>query len=326
MEDNNTAQTTDNTMVKKVLCIWHQGCLDGFGAAWLVLRHFGPDNVELLGGVYNEPPPPAHKLEGRTVFIVDFSYDLQTLSFISQHAEQLILLDHHITACDAITSALQLDNVKGHFSTEHSGALLTWNWFHPNEDAPALIQHISDRDLWRFELAHTREICAALYSYSMDFDTWNELLQRPWVEFLKEGEALEREKQRNIEAAFEKRYIIQMCGYRVPVMNVPHQWASDAGHLMCQRLKTGRKHFSVTYFLDSAGAQVSLRSTEDGLNVGEIAKMFGGGGHKHAAGFRVPCNDNFTMNRLLTPLNQLHPFPPDESEVIQQHVNGEKCK
>jgi nanoRNase/pAp phosphatase (c-di-AMP/oligoRNAs hydrolase) len=32
----------------------------------------------------------------------------------------------------------------------------------------------------------------------------------------------------------------------------------------------------------------SLRSTEEGLDVAEIAKQYGGGGHKHASGFRVP--------------------------------------
>lgn len=32
----------------------------------------------------------------------------------------------------------------------------------------------------------------------------------------------------------------------------------------------------------------SLRSREGGVDVSEIAKQFGGGGHKHAAGFRLP--------------------------------------
>ena len=30
-----------------------------------------------------------------------------------------------------------------------------------------------------------------------------------------------------------------------------------------------------------------LRSAPDGLDVAEIAEKFGGGGHKHAAGFRI---------------------------------------
>jgi len=32
----------------------------------------------------------------------------------------------------------------------------------------------------------------------------------------------------------------------------------------------------------------SLCSIEDGLDVSEIAKAYGGGGHSHTAGFQVP--------------------------------------
>jgi len=34
----------------------------------------------------------------------------------------------------------------------------------------------------------------------------------------------------------------------------------------------------------------SLRSQEGGIDVSEIAIKFGGGGHKHAAGFKVDRN------------------------------------
>lgn len=36
------------------------------------------------------------------------------------------------------------------------------------------------------------------------------------------------------------------------------------------------------------GRVFSLRSTEDGPDVSEIAKSYGGGGHKNAAGFQMP--------------------------------------
>ena len=35
------------------------------------------------------------------------------------------------------------------------------------------------------------------------------------------------------------------------------------------------------------GRTFSLRSREDGLDVSEIATLFGGGGHRNAAGFRL---------------------------------------
>ena len=43
---------------------------------------------------------------------------------------------------------------------------------------------------------------------------------------------------------------------------------------------------SVTWYLDKNRKNiVSLRSNEHGVDVSEVAKNCGGGGHKHAAGF-----------------------------------------
>jgi nanoRNase/pAp phosphatase (c-di-AMP/oligoRNAs hydrolase) len=59
--------------------------------------------------------------------------------------------------------------------------------------------------------------------------------------------------------------------------------ASEAGDEMCKG-----KPFAATYYVDKDGMyNFSLRSSEDGIDVSEIAKVYGGGGHKHAAGFKV---------------------------------------
>jgi uncharacterized protein len=45
--------------------------------------------------------------------------------------------------------------------------------------------------------------------------------------------------------------------------------------------------FAACYWDVPNGQVFSLRSCENGVDVSEIAKQFGGGGHKHAAGFTV---------------------------------------
>ena len=45
--------------------------------------------------------------------------------------------------------------------------------------------------------------------------------------------------------------------------------------------------FAATFFYDGEGYVFSLRSDDNGLDVSEIAKQYGGGGHKHAAGFKL---------------------------------------
>jgi uncharacterized protein len=72
-------------------------------------------------------------------------------------------------------------------------------------------------------------------------------------------------------------------GHNVPVANLPYTLSSDAGHLMGKG-----EPFAACYMDDPTGRTFSLRSAPDGIDVSEIAKNYGGGGHKHAAGFKVP--------------------------------------
>jgi len=52
------------------------------------------------------------------------------------------------------------------------------------------------------------------------------------------------------------------------------------------------KHpFAACYYDGPNGRNFSLRSRDDGADVGEIAKLYGGGGHPHASGFRVAYSD-----------------------------------
>jgi nanoRNase/pAp phosphatase (c-di-AMP/oligoRNAs hydrolase) len=46
--------------------------------------------------------------------------------------------------------------------------------------------------------------------------------------------------------------------------------------------------FAACYWDTPESRVFGLRSGEDGADVSEIAKQYGGGGHKHAAGFKVP--------------------------------------
>ena len=66
----------------------------------------------------------------------------------------------------------------GHYielDDERSGAMLAWEYFHPDKPAPMLIMHIDDRDRWQFKLAGSKEFNAALRSYEpWSFEQWFE--------------------------------------------------------------------------------------------------------------------------------------------------------
>jgi hypothetical protein len=98
-----------------------------------------------------------------------------------------------------------------------------------------------------------------------------------------EGEAIERKHfkdMREMLAVTMREMLIG--GYRVPVANLPYTMASDAGHEMAKG-----KPFAACYWDTPKGRVFSLRSSDDGVDVSEVAKQYGGGGHCNASGFTV---------------------------------------
>lgn len=266
----------------KTLCIYHGNCADGFGAALAVRNGLGPDNVEFHPGVHQDPPPD---VTGREVIIVDFSYKQPVLLEMARRAKRILILDHHKSAQKELVDLP--DNVVAHFDMDRSGAMMAWEHFLPDTPIPRLIAHIQDRDLWRFELPGTREIQAAVFSYEYDFGVWESLMLGDINELRKEGRALERKHFKDINEFIKvASYRMTIAGYDVPVLNAPYFFSSDAGHIMGEG-----ELFAACYWDTPEGRVFSLRSADDGLDVSEIATLHGGGGHEHAAGFRLPLNE-----------------------------------
>ena len=273
--------SNDKSELKK-LCIYHHNCLDGFAAAWAVRNALG-DNVEFYKGIHQQPPPDVN---GQDVILVDFSYKKDVLENMLKTAASIIIIDHHISAEKDLSELLTTGKINGLFDMNKSGAMLAWEWFNPTQQPPKLIEYIQDRDLWVFKLDGTREIHAALSSYPYDFVVWDKLMNsnKDELEALKrDGKAIERRLQKDINeliASGVRR--MNIAGYNVPVLNAPSAYISDAGHIM-----SIGEPFAACYWDHRDGRSFSLRSSEDGIDVTEVAKKYGGGGHKKAAGFTM---------------------------------------
>lgn len=270
----------DNFFIPDI-CIYHGNCADGFGAAYAVWKRFG-DEVEYIAGTYGMTPPD---VAGKAVLLVDFSFKREVIEEMLKTAAAIFIIDHHKTAIDDLMPLLTGDSsyvIDAFFDIERSGAMLAWQHYHGGTP-PALIEHIQDRDLWRFKLPGTREIQAALFSYPYDFEMWDKLVHMPTEQLISDGAAIERKHFKDIDELLgvtQRRMII--AGFNVPVANLPYTFSSDAGHKMGKH-----EPFAACYYDTPQGRCFSLRSTEGGVDVGEIAKQYGGGGHKHAAGFTL---------------------------------------
>jgi hypothetical protein len=271
----------------KPLCIYHATCADGFTAAWVIWKHFKGE-VDFFPGVYQTPPPD---VKGRDVVFVDFSYKRAIMEVMLNLANSVTIIDHHKTAIEDLKGLPFKETV---FDTNHSGAMLAWMWMNPGiQGAPPLIRYVEDRDLWKFRLTESRNINACIFAYEYTFENWNYLhnflLEPGGLQLAATmGAAIERKHHKDVaELVKATRRNMEIGGHIIPVANLPYTLTSDAGHLMASEL-TGGKVFAACYWDTPEGRVFSLRATDEGMDVAEIAKQYGGGGHKHAAGFKVP--------------------------------------
>jgi len=259
------------------MCIYHGNCADGFGAAWVVRKALG--EIEFHPGNYQEPPPD---VTGKDVVMVDFTYKRPVLLGMAEKANSILILDHHKTAAEDLIDLPA--NVTAKFDMNRSGAMLAWDHFFVGEIPPPLLLHIEDRDLWRFALQNTRQIQANVFSFPYDFQVWDTLMATAPAALAAEGEAIERKHFKDIRELLgvTTREMV-IGGHRVPAANLPYTMSSDAGH----ELAKGHP-FAACYWDTPTGRVFSLRSNAYGVDVSEVAKQYGGGGHRNAAGFSVP--------------------------------------
>lgn len=250
--------------------IYHANCADGFCAAWLAHKAW-PD-AEFIPANYGDEPPD---VKGKHVIIVDFSYKRPVLEKMYSEAASLVVLDHHKTAEAELTGLPYAT-----FDMNKSGAHLIWdylgfvahNW---------VMNYVEDRDLWRWQLPDSREISATISSYPMSFNHWDELYKRRPILAAKEGHAILRCQKQIIEKHVKNAYETQLGDHKVLCCNAT-TLISEIGEALGKD-----RPFSITYFYNGDEYIYSLRSHKDGVDVSEIAKEFGGGGHKHAAGFKL---------------------------------------
>lgn len=316
----------------KDLVFYHADCADGFGAAFAAWLRLG-DSAEYVPVKYGQFETAADlgmkfdpQFGERKVFILDFSFNRPVMDYLFRVAEHVTWLDHHKTAFEMwcrkapdlfFTTHKESDQRKIIVLDDcKSGALLAWEHFHPNKTVPMMIQHIDDRDRWQFRLENTREFSAALFARRpWSFEDWHRMFVQTYVphggstsEMLRlyhEGHAILRAHDQDVVSAVKQarkcklRVTINDDPKKVPVsidyhglaVNCPPSLSSDVGHALAKQCGA----YGLCWSLDKDGvAQCSLRSTGD-YDVSAIAKCYGGGGHRNAAGFRTTFDELKTI-------------------------------
>lgn len=292
--------------MSKAAVIYHGGCPDGWCAAWVAYNALKEQEgivASLHPATHGQAPPDLG--DAHRVYIVDFSYPHRVLVEMAEH-RGVIVLDHHRTAIDDICShhgddigqAPWGEGAKGDkwvarydtwyetvLDDNRSGAGITWDFFHPGEPRPWLVDYVEDRDLWRWQLPDSKAVNAGIQTGGYDLGTWDD-----WHQHLSPGIMAEHGRgalaqiDAYCRAAAGHAYWCRMGDREFPVVNVTYMMCSDVAAYMLDHFETDMAGY---FFHDGHLWQYGFRS-RNGVTVHDHAQAFGGGGHPQAAGCRAP--------------------------------------
>jgi uncharacterized protein len=270
--------------LKKIVVIYHDQCRDGFGAAYAAWKKFG-DKASYIPRKTQDPVPEG--LHGKEIYVVDYSYKKPDLEKLLEANKSVVIIDHHETAKEAVTSFKE--NV---FDMDHSGAVLAWMYFHPHTEVPRLLLYIEDHDLWRFKMEHNREFGAALGEYNQDFETWDQLNKNledrdHFSKFISLGGAIAGFEDKLVQKLVAFREKVLFEGHEIYAVNCSRLYRSIVAHELSNlNGKEGGVEMAIVYYRYDGKVHCSLRSNGD-VDVRTMAEKYGGGGHKNASSIRV---------------------------------------
>jgi hypothetical protein len=270
------------------VCIYHAGCPDGFGAAWAAWQAWGEDALYVARG-HDDALSPAD-YAGDHVLFADIAPPPDAWKGLAEQVDQLVVLDHHVSARDsyhaepALAEAVEHNGHHVVFDLTHSGAVLTWQHLHPERPLPGLLAYIEDQDLWRWQLPGSREVNATISSHLRSFDTWARLAGAPLETLVAEGTPILRAMRMEVDRALASAHPVRVLGQKLVAVNARLQRA-EIGHELAERRAFGTSA-GIVYRLTDDRVDVSIYSVGD-FDVAKIAAGLGGGGHRNAAGFTV---------------------------------------
>ncbi len=274
----------ENKITKDIVILYHADCNDGFGAAWAAWKKFG-DEADYIpvghGGTYPD------YFSNKEIYTVDLTLPKEITEKLLKTNKRLTSIDHHIGAKE-ITEMTQDYS----FDNNHSGAVLAWKYFHPDKPVPKLLLFIEDIDIWKFEYPETKNFISALNLYDFSFELFDKValeIKDPVKlgEYISKGQVISQHDKKIIDQLSQTAILVEFEGYKVYAVNAPDFVKSELGHKLAQSFP-----FAIVWRQKKDKVFVSLRS-DSGINVSEIAKKYGGGGHRTAASFSFPAGQPF---------------------------------
>lgn len=256
---------------------------DGFTSAWLASKYLKVD--QFIPCPRNFIPAD---VKDSIVYLLDLCFGKKNMTKIISKAKKVIVYDHHKTAIPVLEHlSKKFDKNKFEYvcDVNKCAAMITLEQLHIGQKPTKYLKFVSyvqDKDLWVWKQSFSREVDAYFKLFDFTFENWNHIfdeLNNNFDKIVETGTIVLRYRQRLIDK------IIEMAAQKgkdnVMTVNSP-VLQSEIGN----QLASKAKYVKIWHINDKDNESVSLRSVGD-LDVSEIAKEFGGGGHKNAAGYQI---------------------------------------
>lgn len=287
MEENKKLHTT---------IIYHADADGRMGAAiakkYYLENAYKENELEFIETNHGKPFPFKDKYE--RIVIIDFSFKKDKMEHLKRITTELIWIDHHITAKNENFDLWQV--LPGERSIENSGCRLAWKYFFQESLTPYSVILAEDYDLWKFEQGNeTRHFAEINNVWGMD-DFYLMLKKPDYVkDCIERGKILYTRKAYNIENRIKPKNnnikTILFEGHKTALIN---NTQTQDGSLLGNEICKNDYEIALKYTIKKDKMIFGLNSIGD-INVGNMAKQYGGGGHKNASGFTMNLEEGFKL-------------------------------
>ena len=257
------------------------------------------ERVKLVELDYSNPVDNSIVMKDEFVVIVDYSFGERTFSELTgilEKSHNVLWLDHHITSKEMIESLskAELKNLKTNgliyeIDMDRCGAKIAYDRLfskttHYKNMQFTFIDYIDDFDRWTKQFENSM-----LFKLAMDSEDqtpkskiWDLLLvseHHALAKLIEAGTTIKTyDDAKNLKDFNRLSYASSIAGMKCIAIN-----KTGNSTVLCDALS--KFPLGVVWTFDGKKYTYSLYSSDESVDCEKIAKLFGGGGHRQAAGF-----------------------------------------
>ena len=269
--------------------VFYHTDLDGECSAAIVCLYY-KGSGEYIPINYGEETKFESIKDYEKVIILDWNFNLlENFLKLYERTTEITLIDHHLKSMQK-----EFSEIKGLRSTEKSACELTWEYFYGNSYAPDAVKLIGDFDTWKFKYIDTEKFCEGikLHDTSPESNLWKHILNydNKTLDIIQKGDIALKYRNNSNTKLVKNSFEIIFEGYRSIACN-----AAFIGPKLFDSIADKKYDIKIVFYFNGKGWVVSLYTDNDLIDVNEIAKRFGGGGHRKASGYQ---SKNFPFESL----------------------------